>query len=203
MALSAFSKKTAESVVFGAGIIVANMANPKAFNGELTEGSTLLGATSGGCSFSEEIEMIDALEGVDGYSMPVKEAQKIVKRVAKLTTTLKEMTLENLKLMMGAADITKAASSDTMDVVQPRLDLKESDFLTNICVIAPILKEGIYAIVEFDNPLNTNGCNLSLANNESGGAELEITAFGTLENYGKVPYRIYRTKVTAQLEASK
>lgn len=193
MKYTGFTNKTAENTQFGAGMLVFNLTNPKQFSGELGD-AIVVGATEGGSSLSEEIEMLDVYEGLDGYDMPVKESQQITKRTAKLTFTVKEVSKSNLMTAMVAADEVKATSSDTYDTIQPRTNIKASDFKSNLCLLAPLLSTGEPVIVELDNPLNTNGVNLTVAKDSPGGLEMEIQAFGTLSDYETVPYRVHYPK---------
>lgn len=189
MKYTGFTSKTAENTQFGAGMLVFNLDNPKKFAGDL--GSAIIaGATEGGASLTEEIEMLDVYDGLDGYDMPVKEAQKITKRTAKMAFTVKELSKEMLMKAMVAADLVEKGD-DPYETIQPRTEIKSTDFAKNMCLLAPMLSTGEPVIVEFDNPMNTNGVNLTVAKDSPGGLELEIQAFGTLEAYEKVPYRIH------------
>lgn len=192
MALNGFSRRTAESVVFGAGVLVKSLKNIQNFNGEVPE-ELKLGATSGGSSFKEELEMYDAYEGIDGYIRPAKQGQHIAQRIPKLTVTLKEATAENLKLALTAATITRATEGQTMDKITPSADIKDSDFVDNICVVAENTRGGL-VIIEIKNVLNTGGAGLTFTDKESGSIEMELQGFADMENYDEMPYNVYISK---------
>lgn len=197
--ISGFTTKSSSNMQFGAGALILNLTNPKDFvfpeDGAMTGGARILGATEGGSSFEEEIEMIDIFEGMDGYSTQAKEGQKIKSRTGTLKVTVKELSKENFQLALAAADITAASSSEKRDLIKPRLDLLPSDFQNNICLLAPKLGTDEPIIIELKNVLNTNGCKVTVADDSAGSLELELKGFSILGT-DEVPYSIYIPKVT-------
>ena len=194
--LNGFTANTATNLQLDAGIFVRGLADPSTFNGTVTTPAKTIGATSGGGSFTAIPTFRNIFEDLDGARGVYKGGQVIDSWEIKLTTTIKEMTAENLKLALAAADTT-AASSGKYDTTVARLEVKEEDYLDNFCFIGTINGQDTPVIVEMKNVLNMSGLNLTVADKATGSVSLELQAHFDLSKPDEVPFKIYTPKVGA------
>ena len=194
--LNGFTPQTAQNLQLDAGIFVRGLADPSKFTGTVTTPAKTIGATSGGGSFTAIPTFRNIFEDLDGARGVYKSGQVIDSWEIKLTTTIKEMTAENLKLALAAADTT-AASSGKYDTTVARLEVKEEDYLDNFCFIGTINGQDTPVIVEMKNVLNMNGLNLTVADKATGSVSLELQAHFDLSKPDEVPFKIYTPKVGA------
>ena len=194
--LNGFTANTAQNLQLDAGIFVRGLADPSTFNGTVTTPAKTIGATSGGGSFTAIPTFRNIFEDLDGARGVYKGGQVIDSWEIKMTTTIKEMTAENLKLALAAAD-TSAASSGKYDTTVARLEVKEEDYLDNFCFIGTINGQDTPVIVEMKNVLNMSGLNLTVADKATGSVSLELQAHFDLSKPDEVPFKIYTPKVGA------
>ena len=194
--LNGFTANTATNLQLDAGIFVRGLADPSKFTGTVTTPAKTIGATSGGGSFTAIPTFRNIFEDLDGARGVYKGGQVIDSWEIKLTTTIKEMTAENLKLALAAADTT-AASSGKYDTTVARLEVKNTDYLDNFCFIGTINGQDTPVIVEMKNVLNMNGLNLTVADKSTGSVSLELQAHFDLSKPDEVPFKIYTPKVGA------
>ena len=194
--LNGFTANTATNLQLDAGIFVRGLADPSTFNGTVTTPAKTIGATSGGGSFTAIPTFRNIFEDLDGARGVYKGGQVIDSWEIKMTTTIKEMTAENLKLALAAADTT-AASSGKYDTTVARLEVKEEDYLDNFCFIGTINGQDTPVIVEMKNVLNMSGLNLTVADKATGSVNLELQAHFDLSKPDEVPFKIYTPKVGA------
>ena len=194
--LNGFTANTATNLQLDAGIFVRGLADPSKFTGTVTTPAKTIGATSGGGSFTAIPTFRNIFEDLDGARGVYKGGQVIDSWEIKLTTTIKEMTAENLKLALAAADTT-AASSGKYDTTVARLEVKNTDYLDNFCFIGTINGQDTPVIVEMKNVLNMSGLNLTVADKATGSVSLELQAHFDLSKPDEVPFKIYTPKVGA------
>lgn len=88
----------------------------------------------------------------------------------KISFTFLEQTPENIKAGSGAADITTTAQKTT---IQPRLELKRTDYFTNIVFATMKGSDGIY-VVELENALCTKGYSFASGDKKVGQSDVEF-----------------------------
>ena len=189
--LSAFTKNTAKNMQLDAGLLVKGLTDILNFNGTIAD-EKKLGATSGGASFSATPEMRNIFEGIDGAKGNYKDGNVIDNWEITLTATVKEMTANNLKLAMATADI--ATGNDKFDVLTPRMEVKSTDYIDNICWLGTMKGSSEPMIIELKNVLNTNGISFTAEDKGSGSVELELKAHFDLSEPDEVPFNIYFPK---------
>lgn len=194
--LNGFTPNTAKNLQLDAGILVRGLADPSTFNGVLTSPAKSIGATSGGGSFTAVPEMRNIFEDLDGARGNYKDGNVIDSWEIKLTATLKEITAENFKLALAAADTTTAVSSSKYDTTEARLEIKTTDYLDNLCWIGTLNGSTTPIIIELKNVLNINGLNFTFADKSTGGVELELQAHLDITASDIVPFKIYTPKAT-------
>ena len=189
--LSAFTKNTAKNMQLDAGLLVRGLTNILNFNGTI-EDEKKLGATSGGASFSATPEMRNIFEGIDGAKGNYKDGNVIDNWEITLTATVKEMTAKNLQLAMATADIK--SDDAKFDVLTPRMEVKSTDYIDNICWLGTMNGSTEPMIIELKNVLNTNGISFTAEDKGSGSVELELKAHFDLSKPDEVPFKIYFPK---------
>ena len=189
--LSAFTKNTAKNMQLDAGLLVKGLTDILNFNGTIAD-EKKLGATSGGASFSATPEMRNIFEGIDGAKGNYKDGNVIDNWEITLTATVKEMTANNLKLAMATADIV--TGNDKFDVLTPRMEVKSTDYIDNICWLGTMNGSSEPMIIELKNVLNTNGISFTAEDKGSGSVELELKAHFDLSKPNEVPFNIYFPK---------
>ena len=189
--LSAFTKNTSKNLQLHAGLLVKGLTDILSFNGTIAD-EKKLGATSGGASFSATPEMRNIFEGIDGAKGNYKDGNVIDNWEITLTATVKEMTANNLKLAMATADI--ATGNDKFDVLTPRMEVKSTDYIDNICWLGTMNGSSEPMIIELKNVLNTNGISFTAEDKGSGSVELELKAHFDLSKPNEVPFNIYFPK---------
>lgn len=189
--LSAFTKNTAKNMQLDAGLLVRGLTDILNFNGTIAD-EKKLGATSGGASFSATPEMRNIFEGIDGAKGNYKDGNVIDNWEITLTATVKEMTAKNLQLAMATADIK--SDDDKFDVLTPRMEVKSTDYIDNICWLGTMNGSSEPMIIELKNVLNTNGISFTAEDKGSGSVELELKAHFDLSKPNEVPFNIYFPK---------
>ena len=161
--LSAFNKDTANNLQLDAGIICKGITNPyKPTADELK--NKCIGATSGGAEFEVTPEITNIFEDLDDAKGKYKGGVEITNIDIVFSFTMKEMTAENFKLAMGCADITKVEanqlSSDNLPhtLLKPRLEIKDEDFIDNICWYGR-KRNGEKVCIVLHNVFNEGGLN--------------------------------------------
>lgn len=195
--LNGFTPQTAQNLQLDAGIFVRGLTNPETFNGTVTTPAKTIGATSGGGSFTAVPTFRNIFEDLDGARGVYKSGQVIDTWEIKMTTTIKEMTAENIKLALAAADTTAAKSEGKYDTTTARLEVKDTDYLDNFCFIGTINGQDVPVIIEMKNVLNMSGLNLTVADKATGSVSLELQAHFDLSKPDEVPFKIYTPKVAA------
>lgn len=189
--LSAFTKNTAKNMQLDAGLLVRGLTDILNFNGTIADDKKL-GATSGGASFSATPEMRNIFEGIDGAKGNYKDGNVIDNWEITLTATVKEMTAKNLQLAMATADIN--SEDDKFDVLTPRMEVKSTDYIDNICWLGTMNGSTEPMIIELKNVMNTNGISFTAEDKGSGSVELELKAHFDLSKPNEVPFNIYFPK---------
>lgn len=193
--LNGFRGDTAKNLQLDAGILVKNLTDPKAFAGILTD-EQKLGATEGGASFVAVPEMRNIFDGIDGARGNFKDGNVIDSWEIKLTTTIKEMTVENFKLALGTGDTVKAGADDKFDTTTARTIVKETDYLDNVCWLGTLVGSTDPIIIELKNVMNVNGLNFTVSDKGTGTVELELQAHFDITDPNTVPFNIYTPKKT-------
>lgn len=189
--LSAFTKNTAKNMQLDAGLLVRGLTDILNFSGTIADDKKL-GATSGGATFSATPEMRNIFEGIDGAKGNYKDGNVIDNWEITLTATVKEMTAKNLQLAMATADIK--SDDDKFDVLTPRMEVKSTDYIDNICWLGTMNGSSEPMIIELKNVLNTNGISFTAEDKGSGSVELELKAHFDLSKPNEVPFNIYFPK---------
>ena len=179
---SAFQK-----LQLNAGILLSNFAPA---TGEVSE-SDLLGATSGGVSFSAVPSFSDFGEDIDNAPVNVLELKRLDSWEVTMSGSFITVDVATAKRLIGAADID---GSDATKIV-PRADLKETDF-SDIWWVGDYSDQngdqnGGYVAIHMLNGLNTGGFSLQSNNRGKGEFAFEFTGHYSLAEQSRVPFEVY------------
>ena len=206
--LSAFNKDTANNLQLDAGIICRGITNPyKPTADELK--NKCIGATSGGAEFEVTPEITNIFEDLDDAKGKYKGGVEITNIDIVFSFTMKEMTAENFKLAMGCADITQVKANEVQanelsadnlhhTLLTPRLEIKDEDFIDNICWYGR-KRNGEKVCIVLHNVFNEGGLNYTSESAGKGSLEVELHAFFDLKNPDKVPYEVIIFDASANL----
>lgn len=147
-------------------------------------GEGVLGATRGGGTFqcTPEMRQVEA----DGMRYSFKGSTVNDRWIVRLTGTLLEVTPDNFKRVLAAADITANGGVTTLTV---RTDIKDEDYIPKLCWIGDTSKG--FVLIELDNALNTTGASFTFVDKNEGTLPFEFEAHqDSLENQDYAPCRI-------------
>ena len=179
---SAFQK-----LQLNAGILLSDFAPA---TGEVSE-NDLLGATSGGVSFSAVPSFSDFGEDIDNAPVNVLELKRLDSWEVTMSGSFITVDVATAKRLIGAADID---GSDATKIV-PRADLKDTDF-SDIWWVGDYSDQngdqnGGYVAIHMLNGLNTGGFSLQSNNRGKGEFAFEFTGHYSLAEQSRVPFEVY------------
>lgn len=174
-------ENTFKEIVINAGLLATNF-NPN--TAEVTE-SELMGATSGGVSFTATPSFIDYGEDIDNCPANTMELKRIDSIEAKLSGTFVTLNTALGKKLAAAAD-------ETAGKIVPRSALSEADF-ADIWLIGDYSGENGngYIAVHLINALNTGGLQITTQNKAKGQFAFEFTGHYSIKTPEIVPYELY------------
>ena len=178
---------TFKELQLNAGILTSNFTPATG----TVEADAILGATSGGVSFSAKPTHTDLGDDIDNCPENMKELKKLESWEAKMSGTFLTVNTAQAKSLIGAADI---GSSDTTKVT-PRNDLASTDF-ADIWWIGDYSDKngatnGGYIAIHMMNALSTGGFQLQSGDNAKGQFAFEYTAHYSMAAPDTVPFELY------------
>jgi hypothetical protein len=183
------TEDSAKNFQLDAGILVTGL---RTFDTAGLEAAALLGATSGGGTFTAIPEYRNIFDDIDGARGKYKDGDVIDNWEVKLTATLKEITKENIILALGAAQVRLGT---THDMIEGKMTVSESDYLSNV-VWCGTLKGHIEPIfIELKNAINTKGFDMAFTDKGTGSVAVEFEARFDLRDPNVVPFAIHMPKV--------
>lgn len=164
--------------------------------GELQQ-SSIVGATSGGVSFTATPTFSDYGEDIDNCPKNMKELKRIDSWEAKATGTFVSVSSATAKLLAAAADVSG-------EKITPRGTLKDSDF-ADLWVIgdySEINEDGTkgkagFIAIHLLNSLSTGGFQLQTGDKSKGQFSFEFMGHYSMDAPEKVPFEIYIKQGTA------
>lgn len=155
------------------------------------ERADILGATSGGITFTDVPTYEDYGADIDNCPKNTKELKKIVDRVITLSGTYLTVNTTQAKALIAAADID---GSDTTKIV-PRDTLEDEDF-TDIWWVGDYSDNNTgtsagFIAINLKNALSTGGFSLKSTDKGKGQFAFTYTAHYSIEDTSIVPYDMY------------
>ena len=178
---------TFKELQLNAGILTSNFAPTTG----TVESNKLLGATSGGISFTATPTYTDLGDDIDNCPKNMMELKKLESWEVKMSGTFLTVNTAQAKSLMAAADI---GVSDTTKIT-PRNDVAITDF-DDIWWIGDYSDKngatnGGYIAIHMINALSTGGFQLQSGDKAKGQFAFEYTAHYSMDAPDTVPYEIY------------
>lgn len=175
---------TWEKLQLNAGILLSEF---DALTGTF-EKENILGATSGGVSFTDVPTYTDYGSDVDNAPVNTKELKRIDGRAITLSGTYLTVDSARAKSLVAAADVDEGGK------ITPRDILKETDF-TDIWWVGDYSNEngekGGFIAIHLKNALSTGGFSLQSGNRAKGQFAFSYTAHYSVTNIDEVPYEMF------------
>ena len=174
-----------EQLQLNAGILVDTFTPSTGVIGNI------LGATTGGISFSATPSFTDFGEDVDNVPNNMKEFKKLDSYDCHMTGTFLTCTAALAKMLVGAADI---ATGDNTKVV-PRGDLLAADF-GEVWWVGDYSDQNTganagYIAIRLMNALNTSGFSIQSTKNGKGQLAFDFQGHYSLSAQDTPPFEIY------------
>ena len=162
-----------------------------------TAAAKLIGATSGGGSFSA-VPTIRQIE-IDGKRGAVKGLETIDDWVVTMTANVKEITADVLKLALatGASSAYTTSASAPYTKVVASSELADAHYIENITWIGRLSGTQNPIMIVIKNALATNGLTLTVADKAEGVIPVTLTGHYTISDMETPPFEIYYPTVTS------
>lgn len=159
---------------------------------------SIVGATSGGVSFTAVPSFIDFGEDIDNCPKNMKEMKKLDSWEAKMSGTFASVSKSLAKTLVGAADLSGSK-------ITPRNDLAAADFSDMWWVgdYSEVNEDGTstgkagFIAIHLLNSLSTGGFSIQSSDKGKGQFEFEFTGHYSMEDQDKVPFELYIQEGTA------
>ncbi len=178
---------TFEELQLNAGILLSEF-DPE--NGSF-ERENILGATSGGVSFTDVPEYQDFGEDIDNCPKNTKELKRVNSREIKMSGTYITVNTQRAKSLIAAADVDESDATK----ITPRDNLEETDF-SDIWWVGDYSDQndqtnGGFIAIKLINALSTDGFSLQTGDKSKGQLAFGYTAHYSIEDPSAVPYEMY------------
>ena len=178
---------TFEELQLNAGVLLSSFDTKNAS----VSNDDILGATSGGISFTDKPTYTDFGDDIDNCPKNTKELKRVENREIKMSGTYITVNTDRAKSLIAAADIDK--SDETK--ITPRDSLKDADF-TDIWWVGDYSDKngksnGGFIAIHLKNALSTDGFSLQSGNKAKGQFAFGYTAHYSIENPDLVPYEMF------------
>ena len=187
MKFTRIPETTFQKLQLNAGILLSDFTPA---TGEVAE-NAILGATSGGVSFSATPSFSDFGEDIDNAPVNVKELKRLDSWEVSMSGSFITVDVATAKRLIGVADID---GTDNSKII-PRADLKQTDF-ADIWWVGDYSDQngdsnGGFVAIHMMNGLNTGGFSVQSNNRGKGEFAFEFTGHYSLEDQSVVPFEVY------------
>ena len=146
---------------------------------------TLVGATRGGGTFTVTREM--RTPEIDGMRYGFKGSDFVDSVDAYLSTTLVEITADNVADLLATGTATTSGKKTTITMATP---ITSSDYLTNICWVGD-LADGQMVLICLKNAINTADFTFTYTDKGEGTLAAEFHARqATVADYDEAPFEV-------------
>lgn len=202
MKFTQIPQDTFQKLQLNAGIIASNF---DVATGEV-ERADILGATTGGLTFSDTPEYTDFGEDIDNAPANTMELKRITGREVVASGTLLTVDSATAKKLMAAGTITPGTEGAAAKIT-PSDDLATSDF-SDVWIIGDYSDENTganagFIAIHLMNVLNTGGFQLTTADKGKGQFAFTFTAHYSIETPDTVPYEVFIKSGSASEETGK
>lgn len=188
MKFTQIPEDTFQNLQMNAGILVKDFAPA---TGTITG---LLGATTGGITFTDSVSYLDFGDDIDNCPKNMLELKQIESREVTMSGTFVTIDADTAEMLVGAGD-------ETTGKITPRDVLQETDF-TDLWWVGDYsdVNTGAnagYLAIHLMNALNTGGFQISSTDRGKGQFAFTFTGHYSLDAQDTVPYEIYVKSGTA------
>lgn len=178
---------TFQEIQLNAGVLL-NSFNPESVPDEEAMLATILGATSGGVSFTAVPSFIDFGEDIDNCPKNTKELKQLDTWDVKMSGTYVTVNAANVANLLAAADVSESK-------ITPRDSLKDDDF-KDVWWVGDYSNKndetnGGMIAIHMMNSLSTAGFSLKSGDKVKGQFAFEYTAHYSIADQGTVPFEVY------------
>lgn len=174
--------QTVQNFMIGAGAVYVNFELPD---------ERILGATSGGNSFSIEQDVREAEP--DGRPGPVKGMRDVVEVRPRMSVSLMEMTRDNFLLAIAGSSATPYPdeTAATHDLITRNRQLNiDTDYIQNIALVGKVKGTDQPAVFIIENGLQDENIELGTEDREEAVLEVTFTGHFDPETMDQEPWRI-------------
>lgn len=151
----------------------------------IAAGTDILGATSGGGTFTVTREM--RTPELDGMRYGFKGSDFVDSVDAYLSTTLKEVTPENFAAALGTGVATTSGKKTTVTM---NTAIAKSNYLTNLVWVGD-LADGRLVMISLFNAINTADLTFTFADKNEGTLSVEFHARqANVDDYDEAPFEV-------------
>ena len=186
MKFTGLTSATRKNIQLDAGALYKNFV--PGTDTPATAAAKLIGATQGGSQLSivPEIRQIP----VDGVKGPTKGYEVMESVTATLTTNIKEVKPESVKLALAAATVDTTALTDYSKITIND-EILNTDYIDNITWIGKISGSNDPIMIVLKNVLCLNGFSFAVADKSEGVVPVTLTAHYDVADLEEVPVDIY------------
>ena len=191
---SGYNAGTPDKLLLDAGVVFKNFTVGTDTYATAKAAGKCLGATTGGSEFAA-IPSYRRME-IDGVHTRTKGDTLIDGWDVSLKTKLVEITADNLKRALAAADVATSQQAGYKEVTG-RDTIKDEDYTTNITFIGNILGSDEPIIIQVFNAFNESGLTITAADKNNVGVECQFYGYNAPSIYDNVnteivpPFKIY------------
>lgn len=162
------------------------------------EAADMLGATSGGVSFTAQAEFTDFAEDIDNAAKNMKEFKVLDSWTATMSGTFASLTTALAKMLVGAGVI----DGTNANKIVPRNDLDQADF-SDVWWVGDYSDKtgatnGGFLAIHLLNALSTGGFQIQSGDKAKGQFAFEFTGHYSNAAQNTVPFEIYVKAGTAE-----
>ena len=173
-----------QKMQLNAGVLLNSFTPSSA---EVTD-NAIVGATTGGISFTATPSFMDFGEDIDNCPKNMKELKKLDTWDIKMSGTFITVSPDSVASLVAAADVAS-------EKVTPRSDLKDSDFKDLWWVGDYSDKNGNanggFCAIHMMNALPTGGLSIKSSDKAKGQFAFEFTAHYSMDAQTTVPFEVY------------
>lgn len=173
-----------QKMQLNAGVLLNSFTPSSA---EVTD-TAIVGATTGGISFTATPSFMDFGEDIDNCPKNMKELKKLDTWDIKMSGTFITVSPDSVASLVAAADVAS-------EKVTPRSDLKDSDFKDLWWVGDYSDKNGNtnggFCAIHMMNALSTGGLSIKSSDKAKGQFAFEFTAHYSMDAQTTVPFEVY------------
>lgn len=173
-----------QKMQLNAGVLLNSFTPSSA---EVTD-NAIVGATTGGISFTATPSFMDFGEDIDNCPKNMKELKKLDTWDIKMSGTFITVSPDSVASLVAAADVAS-------EKVTPRSDLKDSDFKDLWWVGDYSDKNGNtnggFCAIHMMNALSTGGLSIKSSDKAKGQFAFEFTAHYSMDAQTTVPFEVY------------